>query len=529
MKRPTLAISLVILCLVPGAALAFCPTSLPNEIFCDDFETYCADGGYPEPGQPRCQINDRDGGREWVQSVWYQTSDGTTMTLEGQDPGYVNPNILSGVTSGRYYAKIDLGQQCVRDWVDSPPVGEPDQVLNIQRFIGNVFGSEYAAVAGSDDKPLVLEFLTGANVGKLLYSSGYIEVAMGKVDNPLNRANTDYAKWPKLPCCGGVFQKGPWPLICAQGDPIPEEAGCPSSNAGPPPIHQAIAVGALNVLDANPCHCVKMDPRPKNEHLALFDGQLWWSLKKDSPVASTGEILSGPMPPPADIVAGDFALSSEGNRAYNAIKLTIKSTTIKVQLTAWVKSKINGATYVVTNTMDNIPRRYTGAFDSIRSGVGPGCELVGQDWDTCSSIAGRYALWTPEGWFVDFDNLVLHGGYGDSVEGACCNAVDGACGMTLQNECPGRWTKSGQTCGETLCCPQIYGDTNFDGSADMVDFAFLQTCINTGGGNMKSACRCLDFNGDNAIGTADIQHFVDCANGPSLPAETAPECAGRGW
>jgi hypothetical protein len=217
------------------------------------------------------------------------------------------------------------------------------------------------------------------------------------------------------------------------------------------------------------------------------------------------------------------------NKSYNKVILTIKTNTIEVELVSNIKAS-NGYVYQVYSLMDNIQRKYTGAFDRIRGGVGPGCELTpGTGWATCRTIDGRGCLATPEGYFVDFDDFVLHGGYGYFVEGACCSSEDGICSMTLQEDCTGRWTRSGLRCEDTACCPEIYGDINADGSVDMSDFAMLQTCITTGGGMIDPSCRCLDSDEDNVIGSADIQHFADCANGPGIPGNSEAPCAGRGW
>ncbi len=519
------------------AVMAFCPTGLPDEIFCDDFETYCAGGGFPVPEQPRCTVTDKTGGTPILQQVWYPTSRsdqgvacGTSLIIE--DTASL---LLDGVGAARYPSKVDVGQVTVRDW-ESPPIGEPGQILDLHRFIGNVFGSEYAAVAASDSKPLVMQFFVTANIAKLFYSSGYMELALGDHTDYLNRANTDYALWPKVPCCNGLVAAGPWPVLCAQGNPaipVPMESGCPSVFTDPPPVHNAVAVGALAMLDTDPCHCGDNKHAPANYQLSLFDGQLWWTLRSNSPYLSTGTVAAkdgGPLPPPSDINPGDFALSSPSSgKSYNYVTLTIKTSTLKVEMTSWLKAS-NGYVYIVTNVMDNIPLKYTGPFDRIRAGVGPGCELASStDWSTCKTIDGRHCLATPDGYFVDFDDFVLHGGYGYSLAGACCDAVDGSCTQTVQEDCTGRWTSSGQRCEDTVCCPHIYGDTNADGSVDMTDFAVLQTCITTGGGMVTPSCACFDYNTDNMIGNADVQHFADCANGPGVPGDSSGSCAGRGW
>lgn len=544
MKHMTLLLSLIAVCLCQtGAMGAFCPAGKVDEIFCDDFETYCGaeeGGGYPYGGT-LCTEMDKPNGRWFLYGVWMPWSGGTTMEVEDGVEGTTDL-VIDGVVSGRYGSKGDLGQEAFRDWLLSPEdVWSEENVHDMHRLIGNVFGTQYAAVAGSDDSPLIMQFDFAAAGGKLHFSAGYYELAFGDHADPMNRANTDYAMWPKGPCCNGMVQGGPWPLFCALGNPYDNSvmggAGCPSIIDNPPPVRQALAVGAMPFLDTDPCHCGDNAHKPTNIHLNLFDGQVWWMLRNNSPFPTTGEVIpigSAPLPAPSDVLPpGEFILTAPpGNRnrdRFNRVVLTIRETTMKVEMFSVIHSDMAGAWYVVKSEMDNIPRAYTGPFDRTRVGVGPGCVLASNSsWETCNSAAGRQPIWL-DGFYVDFDNFVLSGGRGYSVEGACCNATDGSCDMTLEEDCAGRWTKSGQPCSQTICCPQIYGDIDANGSVDMDDFAVLQRCITTGGGTIDPSCRCFDYNADNAIGSSDVQRFADCANGPGVPGDSSGACAGRGW
>ena len=129
-----------------------------------------------------------------------------------------------------------------------------------------------------------------------------------------------------------------------------------------------------------------------NKHLTLYDGRLWWTLSAAS--VPPGAVLSGsltdesgrPVSAPAGFfpwLPGDFHLVStlgsttpgyktQNSQCYNTITLTVRATTLSVELKSRIVLKDGSATYIVTSTLDNIPRQYTGEFDRIRAGVGPG-------------------------------------------------------------------------------------------------------------------------------------------------------------
>jgi len=105
-----------------------------------------------------------------------------------------------------------------------------------------------------------------------------------------------------------------------------------------------------------------------------------------------------------------------------------------------------------------------------------------------------------------------------------CEALD------INGNPKGRFIGPGKPCDSTVqCCPLIYGDTNNDGFVDMEDFATLQTCLTLGGGSVSEACRCLDADGKNGINSDDMLKFIQCANGPVIPADAGPSCRSQGW
>jgi hypothetical protein len=390
-----------------------------------------------------------------------------------------------------------------------------------------------------------------------------MELALGDHHDPLNRANTDYI--PKsADCCGDVL-KPALPIVCAQGNPngtLPAE--CPDANVYPPPVHQALAVGAFTSLDVNPCDgCTSPGVAPQyrqmNKHLTLYDGKLWWTLTAASFPA--GATISGsltdeagtPVSPPAGFfpwLPGDFHLVStlgsttpgyktQNSQCYNTVTLTVRTTTLSVELKSRVVLKDGSATYIVTSTMDNIPRQYTGEFDRIRAGVGPGCPLLqANDWLACNAAKRDCLDNNYEIAYVAFDRFVLYGGVGSALTGACCEQ-DGGCALLTGTACAaldtngnplGHFVGPGQPCdGTARCCPLAYGDTDQDDDVDMDDFARLQACFTGGSTMVTENCRCLDHDGANGINLDDLDKFVTCASGPGLPANLSSPCRGPGW
>jgi len=500
MTRWILLLSAVTMGVCQAGALANCPSGYPNEIFCDDFDSYASDVA--------------------LRSVWYRTTPcGTEFKRED-----LLDMVYSPPLGMRYPSKVELGHSTVRDGGN----------LGLSRLIGNVFGAQYAAVAGTNNTPLVVEFFMSANASKLHFSSGFMELAYGG-EISTNWANTDYGWSPACSThCTPPVSAGPYPIICAQGNPeggaaLPPE--CPPVSMIPPPVHQAIAVGSLPLLDPEPCDCASTTThKPKNTHLALYDGQLWWSLRLNDPVTSTGvvKLTDGTvvLDPPSDIyAAGDFMVSAAeyGGKSYNWVTLTIKTNTFKIEHTAQVKSIITGLQYRVTSVMDNIPRAYLGPFDRIRGGVGQGCPLA-SSWTTCMT-GGRYCIGTPDAYYVSFDDFVLFGGAGYSVNGACCLADASCLDDTTQAGCEaqgGRWQGGSTTCNTLTCCPFPFADADHDGDVDQDDFGLFQTCYTGSDGGVPAGCDCLNRNGDDAIDFQDLEEFSKCFTGANVPAVPPP-------
>ncbi len=261
-------------------AVAFCPSGYPNEIFCEDFDTYCDSGGMPGGAGVPVGTKCPDGtaktpsGVDKMRTVWYPTSLNALLntacgelitmvdnTIDSNFPLYLSPP-FAGSNPGTKDQIV--GQATFRDWtLSEPPPGA--QVLDMGRFIGNAFGAGYSEVVGTDASPLVLTFMVDSTIWendtqavKIDFSVGYIELAKGDPSNPLNRANTDYALSPYCGTfCSPAINQGPFQIMCAQGTtspygPLP--AACPVVTTNPPPVHNAMAIGVMNMLDNDPCH-----------------------------------------------------------------------------------------------------------------------------------------------------------------------------------------------------------------------------------------------------------------------------------
>ncbi len=585
MTRRALMLTLVIV--GPGrlAALADCPA---DSLICDSFDTYCAGGGRPagagDPADPAC-VSAASPDNALLQSIWFRTSAnevsgapcGEEMVVDpshlisdpsgqpGMDPDNDNadPTDWQVISSFPFAARCPgngtqyLGQATLRDWASPHP-------LTLERFVRNAFGGQYSAIAATDSNPIVLSFFVSSKggplnlEGRIWYSDGYIELGYGD-DGHMSRANTDYGWVADMShgqplCCSPTIKQGPWPVLCAVGqrdDPtVPLPSNCPSTT---PPVHTAIAVGILANYDNNPCHCGTAHGGSLY-HPVIFDGRQWWQLKSNNPRASSGTVtnLDGtpPVPFPVDVnQAGRFVLyggqpANSSGKSLNWIKLTIKSTTFDVEMKSREYSPSQGKEFIVTSVMNGIPRVYQGAFDRLRAGIGPGCELASSaSWETCvapdnpcPSCVPNYPCWCrPEGrsclrnggeqsrW-VDFDDLVLSGGVGDTRVGACCH-TSGTCEEKLPEDCvaPGDIHAGPNTqCSSTICCGRdsfVWADADADGDVDADDFGRFQGCYTGPDGPMPSdiECECFDRDHDDHVDGADYLEFVRCTTGADVP------------
>ncbi len=185
--------------------------------------------------------------------------------------------------------------------------------------------------------------------------------------------------------------------------------------------------------------------------------------------------------------------------------------------------------------MDDIPRQYTGPFDRIRGGVAPGCALDSNaSWDTCAAGTDRGAINSPKDYFVDFDDFVLHGGIGYSVNGACClndaSCVDditqNGCEAEPPNGLGGRWQGSSSTCATTSCCPYPFADADHDTDVDQDDFGLFQICYTGTNGGVPAGCECFNRNEDGGIDIMDFNAFKNCYTGANVPwaQSLTPSC-----
>ncbi|MBI4582276.1 MAG: hypothetical protein HY718_21460 [Planctomycetes bacterium] len=545
MTRCTLVLSVILLASsrATAPALAACPSGYPNEIFCDDFDTYCTGGGYP--GSPDCSSG-ASTNNALLQTVWKTTSrnDSTNTTCGTQFTVDIDPKYLSSTPFGGRHPCLSndpIGQQSVSNWNENPATP------GLGFLIQNVFPG-FPRMTATDGAPLVLEFyLSGVDRpewsigGGLSRSSAYMELALGD-----DRANTDYANGPNCSSyCNPSIGQGPFPILCAIGNPennTPLPEGCPPIAQAP--VHAALAVGTMNMLDPDPCHCGVQEHGGINWHLTVYDGQLWWTLRNDAPRTSTGTVTpdpvnpDAPMPPPAGVnTPGDFTLLAgkpDGFGPANQwVKLTIRATSFDVEMIARERSAVNGNIYRVTSVMHGIPRAYLGCFDQLRGGVGAGCPLANTSWTTCGS-GGRRCLVSlkSNANAVIFDDVVLHGGAACNPNGACClddaSCVDNEARAHCEDEAPnglgGKWRGAGTTCGtlDPPCCPVPFADTDHDDDVDVADFAALQRCLTIGGGTPTGNCACFNRDGDADVDGLDLNAFLDCVTGPAVSFSAAP-------
>lgn len=109
--------------------------------------------------------------------------------------------------------------------------------------------------------------------------------------------------------------------------------------------------------------------------------------------------------------------------------------------------------------------------------------------------------------------------------GACCEP-DNVCSEVTEGECAvanGVYMGIGTSCGSVDCafraCNSTAADADGDLDVDITDFGIIQRCATYSTGwpieeYPPVNCSCFDFNGDDAIDGADIDVFVNCANGP---------------
>ena len=543
-----IGLALLVLGVWQGTAAANCPSGYPNEIFCDDFDTYCNQSAGGHPGDPKCPT---DGSATYqnqrLSEVWLREP--REYSAGGTGVEVIVEEAITRLTSAPYGGRYpctgasQYSPNVIRDWVNSPPgsLALPGQIRNLSWKIQQLWGVNNTALVGTDDQPLVLQYMVdGGGSGKIAWDNGYIGVSLDDGDEfgKLDTANTDYALGPVCSTyCVPTIAFEAMPILCAQGNPngtMP--SACPDVATNPPPIRNIIAVGVLGMLDTDPCHCIAEAHGPTNNHLSVFNGQKWFMLRSNSPMLTTGGVTPDPAGKTGLGTPGDFALNGgvNGGKSFNWVTLTIKTTTFDVELRTQERAK-EGGNYYVTSLIRGLPRAYTGPFNALRMGVDEGCEILGSDsnpWACGGSNTHPLRSRAAQAGSLVYDDIYFYGGAPITEEGACC-LPDASCSVVPADQCTGVFRGRSTTC-ETLsqpCCPKAFGDANGDGDVDLEDFAALQRCLTFGdvGATVAPECRCLDFDGGGAIDSVDLERFAGCASGPDIPANDTGLCAGIGW
>lgn len=351
----------------------------------------------------------------------------------------------------------------------------------ISDVVRNHFGPTCSSgsVIGTDLNPLILELvMNGQTTNKGRYDNSFLTLTSGWAYAP-----TDWA-WSEF--CEATSPDPRYPVICQQETPI---TACPP--IGDAPSIPAIAVGFLAYLDNNPCHVGESWKSPINEHLSFFDGRKWYRLRQG--------LFPG---------SGDFMVRSLENR----IKVTIRSSTVKVELTCPETSEYSWC---------ELPAAYSGPFNALNAGFHWSCQLKTDEW-VCRDTQGcDYARGVPGGGVPRYDNIVLHGGVCDAPPGACCiPGIPYTCSEEYAGDCEtlgGAPQASGTSCDSVACCPRLSIDYDLDGDVDSVDFGWFQTCFSGHQVPVSTpSCRCADLDNDGDVEQADFTIFHQCLGGPGV-------------
>ncbi len=488
-----------------------------GDVFYDRFDSYCfnpmenglcpgspSDPGYPPIARVGALRN------VWVWSSWnYNTNrrDGVNMTIED------NQSLLfTAPYGGRHANGGDEGSRLGQNTVDLTP------------YIGNVHAGSNV-ISGTDLTPLVLRFFFSGGIGEAnatRYGNGYLELALDDAQAPTDYVMVGVPEDPEAeePCyscfrmCSGPHFSVhvPWPTICQSYTARTASPRCPPMQTN---VRSALAIGALAMLDNDPCHCdITDDQVPHNDHVSYYDGLAWRSLRQNQ------------FPGYGDFVLGD---------KHNEVVLTIKSTTVDI----WhrTRTSISPDVWTISEAW-GVPRLYEGAFNKLRAGTGVGCSLANGSY-TC--LSPRRPIRMGEfrcdglGWqtnkskFISFDRVRVRDGVGGIVTqtGACC-LPNGTCAIGSAAECAGLgglYQGDGLTCQEATCCPIPFADADADGDVDQLDFGLFQACFTGQFVELEGGCECFDRTGDGHIDADDFLKFNACFSGPSIPANAACENA----
>lgn len=288
--------------------------------------------------------------------------------------------------------------------------------------------------------------------------------------------------------------------------------------------HDSIAIGMFAVLDPDPC---SPEDKPLTYRLSVYNGDRWYELK--------GNIFGYGNP------SGD-GLKVGGHLNY--VTLTITDT-----LYVEINSTIDGLPWNETAT---VPREYTGGFSAMHVGNGACLPCNKRNYvDNLVLTGGELGAPISTGaCCLDDGSCIpdisaagcenLHGGTykGDGVDcvtascpipnGACCLPT-GTCLEIDEASClsqDGEFTGAHSICGDILCCPKPFGDSDGDLDMDQTDFAAFQVCFTGAIGGVPAGCECYDRDdatgaqgGDGDIDGADFVWFENCITGPTVPLD----------
>ncbi len=513
-----LFVIMAVLALVPQAGYAVCPSGQPDEIFCDDFDWYCKYGDCGlDPSQP-CPADNSCPKSTSVRNVWRRTSKncsgsqflGPDWNIEENTTTRVFSPPFGNSLSNNYNAPV-LAHSTVTIYDDIQAVhGQP-------------------AVIGTDEHPLVMSVNLIASASVFAHNTVF-ELTYGK-DPPYDYANTDFVLRDVLTQCPSCSPDAAWQesamVLCAQNQAIP---GCPDISSAP--VRKSIAAGYVAWLDPDPCYEDGVCSPSRNNHLAFYDGRLWWKL--------TEGLFPG---------SGSFTVYPNNHMA--ALKLSVMTSTVKIEYWSYNESSIPpGGLTTREYSVAIAPRAYVntgvapfGAFDTLHAGIPGGCQ-IGADtgWQKCVDSNANWACDRPRKYVPGagrqiVDDFVLYGGEpappAPPPLGACCQA-SGQCTQSNEADCEqagGFYQGDNLACGTVpcrqACAKEPYAGADQDGDIDMDDFAEFQKCFNPAG--VAPGCGCFDRgNGfpDGKIDQADFEAFRACATGANVPFVAAehPDC-----
>ena len=354
-------------------------------------------------------------------------------------------------------------------------------------------------------------------------------------------------------------------------------AHCPALNTTK--TWRSIAVGFLAITDTDPCG-VNYAKNMANAHgerhkpqalrLAVFDGNRWRQLAAGRFYGLDKTVWPPPWDPGPSV--GTAGTSDDFEVTGGTVRVVVKITTDWIMI--YATTSIGGANQAYHGAaIPRIAPVYTDAFDTIRWGVGAGCELDPAS-GACKSggtprqclTYSRYHADVPVGYQRTLlDAASIYNGelrYVDMLHGRCCKpdgtceVVDelactnaggtfiginkscdgspcagaccqprGACTQTPVNACPGDFKGYGTLCTtQGRCpCPMPFADYDHNGYVDMDDFAGLQICL-TSDTPIAAACACFDRDADGRIDDWDLLAFTNCASGTSIPWAPTPSC-----